>query len=227
MKLLISEEQYRKLFEARMEGFRLDYLRSAKSLKERVKYCNEMLGAPIGKGSSRLVYQIDDETVLKLAYNKKGIAQNSEEIKIASEGFIGCVPKIYNGSDEDNGLWVITQYVLPAKKEDFKNVLGMDFNDICNFARYTDRRHDRRFGDAIMRNADNAVRCLYNRYENNEEVIEIFNDINELKASYDQMAVDFGGIRNWGLTRENGKEKLVILDTGFSEEVYNQFYRRM
>lgn len=38
-----------------------------------------MLGNPIGNGSSRMVFQISDERVLKVAKNAKGIAQNEAE----------------------------------------------------------------------------------------------------------------------------------------------------
>ena len=123
-----------------MPGFRLDYLTSCKSFSKKVKYCKEMLGAPIGNGSSRMVFQIDDETCLKLAKNEKGVAQNMEEMSIARDGFISYIPKVYNGSDTENGLWIVTQYVLPAKASDFKKVLGIPFSDVSLFASHTDKR---------------------------------------------------------------------------------------
>lgn len=225
MKILLSENQYRRIFEARKEGFRLDFLTSAKTHNERARYCLEMLGMPIGRGSSRMVYQIDDETCLKLAWNESGVAQNMEEMRIARDGFIYYIPKIYNGSDEENGLWIITQYVLPAKAIDFKKVLGIPFNDISSFAYHTDRRFNYKLGDYSLRASDKAIFELYQKYEDNDAVIELFNDIHDLKANYDQFVGDLAATRNWGLTRENGTEHLVMLDTGFSEEVYNQFYK--
>jgi hypothetical protein len=226
MKLLISEKQYRKLFEARMEGFRLDYLKSSSSFNERLKYCKKMLGYPIGRGSSRIVFQIDDETCLKLALNKKGVAQNLEEIKIARKRFIQYIPKIYNGSDEDNGLWVITQYVLPAKKSDFKKVLNMDFGDMEDYARNIDRSFAN--GNSYhTKMADNMIHHLYAKYENNDAVIELFNDMHDLKANYSQIIGDLTRIKNWGMVSENGNTYIVMLDTGCSEEIFNQFYRRM
>lgn len=224
MQIVLTEGQYKRLFEARMDGFRVDYLRSCNSYDERVKYCKKMLGFPIGKGSSRMVFQLDDETCLKLAINEKGIAQNLEEIKIARDNFISFIPKIYNGSDEENGLWVITQYVLPAKKTDFKKVLGIDFGDIIDYVLNTDRRFN--YGNSfLVKMADNMVHHLYAKYEENDEVIELFNDIHEIKANYDQMVGDLSRINNWGMVRENGNTFMVMLDSGLSEEVYNQFYK--
>jgi hypothetical protein len=78
-----------------------------------------------------------------------------------------------------------------------------------------------------MKQADKMIFHLYQEYENNEEVIELFNDISDLKANYDQFVADLSRIQNWGMVRENGNTFMVMLDTGFSEEVYNQFYKRI
>ena len=37
---------------------------------------------------------------------------------------------------------------------------------------------------------------------------------------------DWKAISNWGVVNRNGKEKLVIIDDGFNENVYNKFYKR-
>ena len=226
MKLKITESQYRKIFEAKLEGFRLDYLTSCRSFNERVKYCKKMLGPPIGNGSSRIVFQLDDETCLKLAKNNKGVAQNLEEIRIERDRFISYIPKIYNGSDAENGLWVITQYVLPAKPIDFEKVLGISFKEVAEFAEYTEKRFNYSASYYNIRNADKIVRNLYDKYEDNEIVTELFGDIEDLKSSYDQCVGDLTRIQNWGMVRENGNTFLVILDSGFSEEVNNNYYRR-
>lgn len=224
MKIYINEQQVKSLFEAKMDGFDVNVLAVAKSFKERVEYCKKMLGFPIGNGSSRMVFQLDDETCLKLAKNAKGIAQNKEETMISLDRIISYVPKVYDGSDEENGLWIITQYVLPAKKEDFRRVLGVDFNDVANFAINTDRRF--MYGSYLSKIGDRITHELYEKYENNDDVIDLFNDIHELKADYNQCVADLSGIRNWGMVSDNGEVSMVMLDIGLSEEVYNQYYKR-
>ena len=224
MKIILSESQFKKIYEAMMPEFRIDFLSNAKSFNERVRYCKEMLGPPIGNGSSRLVFQIDDETCLKLAKNKKGTEQNLEEMSIVRDNFLTYVPKVYNGSDEENGLWVITQYVLPAEEKDFEQILGIPFKDIEIFARNTDDRFD--YGSRHMNYADDVVHSLYRKYEGNDDVMSLFNDISDLKANYNQLVSDLAHIQNWGMVRENGNTYLVMLDTGISEEIYNRYYRR-
>lgn len=77
----------------------------------KVRYCKRHLGFPIGNGSARIVFQLDDEKCLKLAKNRKGIAQNGAE---------------YDSADDDS--WIVTEYVLPAKQKDFKQCLGILFS---------------------------------------------------------------------------------------------------
>jgi len=226
MKVYLKENQFKNLFEARMDGFRIDYLANCGSFKKRFEYCKQMLGFPIGNGSSRIIFQLDDETCLKLAKNKKGVAQNMEEISICRDGIISYVPKVYNGTDIENGLWIITQYVLPAKVEDFKEVLDVDFKDVNDFVTNIDRSFEIGNGAFLRKMADNMIHHIYEKYENNDDAIELLNDIHELKADYSQFVGDLSRIENWGMTRENGQTFLVMLDTGLSEEIFNQFYRR-
>lgn len=226
MKVYLKENQFKNLFEARMDGFRIDYLANCGSFKKRFEYCKQMLGFPIGNGSSRIIFQLDDETCLKLAKNKKGVAQNMEEISICHDGIISYVPKVYNGTDIENGLWIITQYVLPAKVEDFIEVLNVDFKDVNDFVTNLDRSFEIGNGAFLRKMADNMIHHIYEKYENNDDAIELLNDIHELKADYSQFVGDLSRIENWGMTRENGQTFLVMLDTGLSEEIFNQFYRK-
>ena len=58
------------------KDFDLNQFKSIKSFKGKVLYAKEKLGNPIGMGSSRVVFRVDDNKVLKLAKNPKGQAQN-------------------------------------------------------------------------------------------------------------------------------------------------------
>lgn len=100
MKILVTESQYNRLLEARKEGFRVDMLRQLPSFRAKIRYCNQWLGPYMGSGSSRLVYEIDDNVVLKLAKNNKGIAQNEKEYSIKNDNYksdFNIFPKVFNG----------------------------------------------------------------------------------------------------------------------------------
>ena len=60
MKTIIIKENQIRLFEAAKDGFSLDKLNTL-SYNKKVAYCKSFLGNPIGNGSSRMVFQIDDE----------------------------------------------------------------------------------------------------------------------------------------------------------------------
>lgn len=218
--VIIQESQYKKLFEARMDGFRLDNLRNM-NFRGRIKYLNSTLGQPIGKGSSRWVYQVDDYTVLKLAINEKGIAQNECEYRLLKDDFLSIIPKVFNGSDEENFQWIITEYVLPAKKSDFKKLVGVYFPLIADFCSKTDISRGNSPGS---QQAYHELMKMYDKYEENEALIELFNDIASYAADYDRPVGDLTRIVNWGLANRKYGPELVILDAGLSYDVFDKYY---
>ena len=221
-KVIIQESQYKNLFEARMDGFRLDNLRNM-GFRGRIKYLNSALGQPIGKGTSRWVYQVDDYTVLKLAINEKGIAQNECEYSLLKDDFLAIIPKVFNGTDEENFQWIITEYVLPAEKSDFKKLVGVSFPLIAEFCSKTDTSRGNRYNS---RQAYRELTWMYNKYEENEALIELFNNISSYAADYDRPVGDLGRIANWGLANRKDGPELVILDAGLTYDVYNEYYGR-
>ncbi|MBR4624207.1 MAG: nucleotidyltransferase domain-containing protein [Alphaproteobacteria bacterium] len=77
MENFINLSDVSELNEAAMPGFNLQTLSSIKSFAGRLKYCKQMLGPSFGSGSSRIIFEIDDEKVLKLAKNKKALPKTS------------------------------------------------------------------------------------------------------------------------------------------------------
>ena len=105
-------------------------------------------------------------------------------------------------------------------------LIYLKYIDVAKFADNTDDRFNYKRGSNFIRTADKIVQFLYEKYEDNDNVISLFNDISDLRANYNQVVADLRAIQNWGMVRENGNTFMVMLDTGFSEEVQNQFYRR-
>lgn len=54
----------------------------------------------IGSGSGRLVYDLDNGYVVKMAKNKRGLAQNKAEYQIASESDTGIFAEVTAVSDD-------------------------------------------------------------------------------------------------------------------------------
>ena len=213
--ICITEEQSRMLKEAMDDTFSFETLASLPSFNARLKYCKEHLGNPIGRGSSRITFQIDDEKVLKLAWNKKGVAQNdAERIAYGNDIF----PNIFQ-SDE-NGNWLVSEYVLPAKSQDFQHCYGMTFDEFVSFI----------FASGAYRFGKTG---FIQRAMDEEEYVNLL-DTNDDLASFDDYIGNYGStvvgdmtrICNYGLTKRNGEAHIVLLDSGLTEDVWNNYYKR-
>jgi len=175
-------------------------------LKGGFKYCVKMLGEPIGNGSSRAVFQIDDTRVLKLATNIKGVAQNKAEVTAYHQSPIKTfMPIIYNDSDMENYFYVISEYVLPADEEDFENVLGVSFDTLREII------------------YDGSMETVIDDYDNLPKIHKLLQYL-IIMSNIGVEIEDWGNINNWGLAKRNGKTTLVTLDNGFTNTVANNFY---
>ena len=116
-RIYITEEQFRTIVKemAYPSNFNMEELVSLPSYEARVKYCQQRL-QKIGAGSSRIVFAVDDEKVLKVAKNKKGIAQNLEEGEPWKQNYY-CFANVYDQSDD--GIFLEMQAARRAKPSDF------------------------------------------------------------------------------------------------------------
>lgn len=217
--IIITEAQQRKLIrEAKKDTFSLDVLSSLRSFSKRMAYCIEQLGGYIGKGTSRAVFQIDDEKVLKLAINEKGIAQNDAEV-MTSNYSDWIMTKVFNS--DQNGFWIISEFVLPAKSQDFEHCLGLNFNDFCKFI---ETSHQER--------QNTRYRSSWNRFTNEEyeELLENNEDLamfdTFLGDNPDYPVGDLKRISSYGLAKRDGYDTIVLLDSGATDDVIRQYYSR-
>lgn len=221
--ICITESQYEKLLikEAQDSAFSIKELSAIKSFRGRYNYCVQHIGNHIGKGSSRAVFQLSDEKVLKLAINEKGIAQNSQEgQKDYYLEQLEIVPRLFE--TDDDYKWIISEYVLPAKAQDFKACLDVDENTFYRFI-MTDwiercgTSRDRQMYAYKMLPKDNYYELL-----DNEKLIPWDDYIGNYRPPYGDML----GRRNYGMTMRDGKPTIVLLDNGLNDDIWNQYYKR-
>ena len=172
------------------------------------KYCVKMLGEPIGKGSARFVFQIDDTRVLKLATNMKGVAQNKSEVMVYQQAPNKTfMPIVYNDSDMENYFYVISEYVLPAEEKDFEMVLGVPFYTLVEiFSNYYRGVEIKKYEEYLPK-----IRHL----------LQYFTEMSKIGVN----THDWFNLENWGLTKRHGKAIMVTLDNGLTNNVANNFYR--
>lgn len=214
--IVITEKQQKMLQEAADEHFSLEELSAIQSFRGRFNYCTQHLGKHIGKGSSRATFQIDDEKVLKLAWNDKGLGQNIEEERTYNASIF---PKVYDY--DENGKWIISEFVLPAKSQDFKHCFGMTFQQFASFISASGKY---RFGGNYwnVMSEDEWVSYL----ENNEDLSEFDEYIGNYGNHRFTPVGDMTRLCNYGLTQRNGEATIVLLDSGLSEDVWNTYYKR-
>lgn len=195
-------------------SFDMDHFKGLNSFNQRVKYCEENLKR-ISSGSSRIVYLIDEEKVLKLAKNKKGIAQNEVEIDISNDF---TAPEILAKTfdyDEDQSLWVEMELAKKVKAPDFKRVVGYDFKDIIKAIHNYGIDTGNARGGKYSINAD-----LYNDMWENSFMYELFNYI----GTYGIPVGDLMRLSSYGLVKRDGNDAIVIIDFGLTFDVYDTYY---
>lgn len=229
--IFITEEQHKYLLAknsleemAYPVNFNMEELKNINSFVERVKYCNSRLKY-LGQGSSRRVYMVDDEKCLKMAKNRKGIAQNIEEINLGNDIYAGsCFAKVYDY--DQNGLFVEMELARKAKESDFERLAGIPFDCYC---------------DLIVRTAINylpnncqsrnwvtsSMEDTYNYVMDNIDNFEFINQVIEYMYNFQVKAYgDLQRISSYGVVKRNGQEELVIVDFGLTEDVFNNYYRK-
>lgn len=167
---------------------------------------NSGLSLPVlGEGSSRIAVGIDEHSVLKLAKNKAGVAQNKTEY--------GVYKKVETCS-------MITQIFYYA--EDFEWLICERATRECkhgDFKCYGSTRYD----DGTYL----AQACKHGDYEGNE--IDTTVDPQSLEAlrflihKLNLVPGDMCG-SNWGIVERDGQEYPVLLDYGFDDAVRKRHY---
>lgn len=209
--------EYRQFFKGEIEeeyppNWNIETFKSLKSFSKRVAYCNQNLQR-IASGSSRIAYKIDGEKVLKLAKNKKGIAQNSVERDwYIQQSYGDVVAKIFEV--DENDLWLEMELAKKLTPSRFKALTGASVDDIGDYLFSRD-------------NEDNGKKIYYkispelrSELDNNEWVQQVYMLCREIDLSVG----DFKRISSYGEVIRNGKPSVVIIDLGLSKSVWKDFY---
>lgn len=220
MNNFINLSDVSELNEAAMPGFNARQLSQIPSFAGRLKYCKQMLGPTFGSGSSRVIFEIDDDKVLKLAKNKKGVAQN--EFELETSRYTDAVVKVFDC--DDDCTWLIEENCVPAKEQDFERIIGLPFETYCdliswygNTYRYTSSR--------LYTISPKEAQELADQLWNDDEcgfVVQMF----DLMGDYQLPSGDLTRISSYGMVKRNGTPQMVLMDSGMNDDIYNTYYRR-
>ncbi len=192
--------------------FDMEHFKTLNSFAQRVKYCEEHLKR-ISSGSSRIVYMVDNTKVLKLAKNKKGLAQNEVEIQWGQDSYFESILAhtfMYHPDD----LWVEMELARKVTKKDFMRIAECSIEDMYTYLTNFDSLNHGR--PAIFRMDPQLKEAL----DENEFVQQI----QDFMANIDAPAGDFGRLSSYGIVQRNGQDDIVLIDFGLTNDVYQTYY---
>lgn len=168
----------------------------------KIKYLEKNL-KHLSSGSSRIVYETFDKTIVKLAKNDKGIAQNKAESnpKMKSKFLNEILGYAKNFS------WIETQYLDKITEKEFKKMTNIEFSD---------------FGEAIGYGLKKISDSSKDKPKNFDKVSksEIYKEMKRIGEKFKLMPGDIARISSWGTRNGNP----ILIDAGLTKEVFDKFY---
>jgi len=194
------------------------------SFKSRLKYALER-AQKLGVGSSRVAMIIEYEgrqTVLKVAKNAKGLAQNRVEADILSDGYASqvgiLIPIIDYDEQHREPLWVHTEMAQKVTEKQLCAIMKCDnLNQVINMA-YAIQ------GRKIYGNYQSFANNLIQKGKSEQDIetmTEYANVLADLNSNFDVELSDFARKANWGIYQG----KPVVIDVGFNSNVMQQYYK--
>ena len=211
---IIKEEIEGFLEEDYPQSFDMETFKSLTSFQQRIKYCEEHLQR-MASGSARIVFNIDNEKVLKLAKNKKGIAQNEVEINSSDDYLIDDILADVFDYDEENYLWLEMEYCKKLSKGRFKQITGLDFKiytQILDYIFYVEVNPQLGMKHYITN--DPGVEHYVENNEFAEKMVDYL-------RNYQPPHGDLKRISSYG---ENKDGDVVIIDYGLNDHVAKTYY---
>jgi len=180
----------------------LKNLEKLETFAARVKYAEKNLKR-LGAGSSRVVFVLPDENILKLAKNDRGVAQNKVESNPKMKSKI--LNKILGKAK--NHAWIITQYLDKIKESEFEEMTDINFKD---------------FGKAIGYGLQDVADTTKKKPKCFDEVSKsfVYKELERLGEKFNLMPGDMSRISSWG-TRDGHP---VLIDAGLTKEIFDEFY---
>lgn len=202
-----------------------------KTFKSRLEYAKER-AERLGGGSSRVAFIIQDNgrnTALKIAKNRKGMAQNEAEVDVLSDGYIGkldiVIPLIDYDKENPQPTWLQTEVAKKVSRKRLEQMLFCDELEYYGLGYFMDAVSNilgkrGRFQTSMKQIKEDLQDAGYS-----DDEIDIFmeyaTEVATLVSSSTVLIDDLYNIDNWG--EYNGRP--VIIDLGYTEAVKPLYMR--
>jgi hypothetical protein len=158
----------------------------------------------LSSGSSRIVYSSPDDTVIKLAKNDKGIAQNKAECNSDMKSkFLNEVV-----SHAKDYSWMETHYLDKITTKKFEEMTDLNFDDFGECIRYGLRD--------VSGNTDKEKPKNFDKVKESE----IYKEMKRIGERFKLMPGDLARISSWGT--KDGRP--ILIDAGLTKDVFAEFY---
>lgn len=196
------------------------------SYKRRIDYAVAR-AQKMGKGSSRTAFTIEFDgrpTILKVAHNAKGMAQNEAEASILSDPQVPriVIPIIDYDEEHNQPVWIHTEQAVKATEKTLCNIMKCGtLKNLVTLAGI-DSGYDN-YGKYPYSQVLNNIRLKYKLSDDDVDTLEEYvNDLSNLYSGFDIELIDFTRAANWGLY--NGQP--VVIDIGYTTDVRAAHYHR-
>lgn len=181
----------------------LSSIDSLEGYAARKKYAEKNL-KHLSSGSSRLVYLTPQKTIVKLAKNDKGLAQNEAEAnpKMTSK-FLNKVL-----SQSNKHVWIEVPFLDKITASDFEDMTSLNFKDFGNALSY-----------GLRKVSDNSE---LEKPENFDKISKspIYKELQNIGEKFKLLPGDISRISSWG--SKDGHP--VLIDAGLTKDIFDKFY---
>jgi hypothetical protein len=216
--LTASINENKSIDEEYPSSWNIEEFKKLKSFNQRIQYCQQHLNR-ISSGSSRIVYKVDDEKVLKLAKNKKGLSQNElEAVYSKYDDLSDILARTFDSADDNT--WVEMELAKKLTPPIFKQITGFDWED---YKKVMDKQYYRAnptkdrwgMGDKIV---------IPNEIEGQMWEDEFIYGMLSILGNYDIPVGDLLRTNSYGVVKRNGEDVVVLIDYGINHENYESYY---
>lgn len=180
----------------------LSNIEKLESYAARIKYAEKNL-KHLSSGSSRVVYQLQDGSILKLAKNDRGLAQNKVEGN--SEMNSLYLNKLIKKAK--NHAWINVPFLNKITEKEFENLTGLNFKE---------------FGKAISYGLKevSGVEEVEPKNFKNISNSKIYKELDKLGKKFKLMPGDMARISSYG--EKDGRP--ILIDAGLTKEIFDKYY---
>lgn len=191
--------------------FNAEKFKKFKSLPERYYYLKTRRNVKkLGSGSSRIVYLVNNDFVIKLANGNRGNGQNKSEVMAVWCGDPKYYTEIYDYASDYS--WLFVEMAYPIKAKDFEKYFGFSLSELYDALAYS--FHFFKTPNDKEEYDDSAYRKLRKN--------SWFKGLEKMINACGLEPGDIGKPNSWGITKNN---KIVLLDYGLSDTVFNTYYK--